>query len=119
MPKLNLVVLCARDADRLAGFYSTLGLRFQRHQHGAGPEHYAAEESGGVFEIYPARATMPPTHGLRLGFAVTNVQNTVDQLVGAGGSLVSAPRASAWGLRAVVQDLEGHKVELTEAPAGN
>ena len=50
---LNLVVIRAEDIDRAAAFYGLLGLEFQKHRHGSGPEHYASEERGIVFEIYP------------------------------------------------------------------
>ena len=53
MARLNLVVLRARDAERHVSFYSGLGLDFVRHRHGSGPEHFACEDQGSVFEIYP------------------------------------------------------------------
>ena len=114
MARLNLIVLRARDADRLAEFYGSLGLSFVRHRHGTGPEHFAYEGDGVVFEIYPACQGSETTRGLRLGFAVSNVETTVLRLVEGGGELVSAPVSSPWGLRAVVKDLEGHRVEITE-----
>ncbi len=116
MARLNLIVLRARDATRLASFYSELGLNFVRHRHGAGPEHFASEDGGGVFEIYPANADAEPTRELRLGFEVTNVRQTATRLVEAGAEIISPPKVSQWGLRTVLKDLEGHKVELTEAP---
>ena len=114
MPRLNLLVLRARNADALAAFYSALGFRFVRHRHGSGPEHYAAEEAGGVFEIYPASAGCL-TQALRIGFSVEDVPTTVERVRVAGGEIVSQPEDSPWGLRAVVIDLEGHRVELTQA----
>ena len=114
MPKLNLLVLRARDATQLATFYSNLGLRFVCHRHGTGPEHFASEDGGGVFEIYPVRPDAEPTRELRLGFEVSDVHQTVVRLVNTGGVLLSPPADSPWGFRAVVRDLEGHRVELTE-----
>jgi len=118
MARLNLIVLRARDATRLASFYSELGLNFVRHRHGAGPEHFACEDGSGVFEIYPTNADAEPTRDLRLGFEVADVCQTVSRLVETGAEIVSAPKTSPWGMRAVLKDLEGHKVELTEAPLG-
>lgn len=115
MARLNLLVIRARDPDALAGFYSALGLSFARHRHGSGPEHYACEDAGMVFEIYPAGST-GPTQALRLGFAVSDVHGAVEEAVAAGGAIITAPADSPWGLRAVVADLEGHRVELTQAP---
>ncbi len=120
MARLNLVVLRAHNAQRLAAFYSNLGLNFVRHRHGAGPEHFASEDCGGVFEIYPARTDAEPTRELRLGFEVADVQLAVERLAGTGAEIISAPAASPGGLRAVIKDIEGHKVELTEAqPVGS
>lgn len=114
MPRLNLLVLRARDADALAHFYTSLGLRFVRHRHGTGPEHYAAEEAGSVFEIYPT-STGTPTQGVRVGFAVENVSAAVARACEAGGAVITPPTDSPWGFRAVIADLEGHRVELTQA----
>ncbi len=66
-----------------------------------------------VFEIYPATAASGATRGLRLGFAVEDVQRTVDVLLLEGASLVRAPKDSPWGVRAVLDDPEGHRLEIT------
>ncbi|HEY4302330.1 MAG TPA: VOC family protein [Candidatus Didemnitutus sp.] len=113
LPRLNLLVLRARDADALATFYSALGLRFVRHRHGTGPEHHAAEGPGSVFEIYPANAD-GATQAVRIGFAVEDVRVAVERAQAAGGTIVSPPVDSPWVLRAVVSDLEGHRMELTQ-----
>ena len=140
--RLNLVVLRAEEPERLAAFYSALGLSFGQHRHGAGPEHWASEKDGMVFEIYPASPKNPttsgvrlgfavelsarrcssvkaspknrPTAGVRLGFAVEDVAGALDRLVAAGAVVISGVAESPWGVRAVIQDPEGHKVELTE-----
>lgn len=114
MPCLNLLVIRARDPDALARFYSALGFAFVRHRHGSGPEHYACEESGSVFEIYPANAS-GPTQSLRLGFAVIDLRAIVAQAEAAGGIVTTPPAESPWGMRAVMTDLEGHRLELTQA----
>src|SRR5688500_12127784 len=113
MPRLNLLVLRARDANALARFYTALGLNFVRHRHGAGPEHFAFEDEEGVFEIYPASAD-GPTQSVRLGFSVQDVRSAVEHAIAAGGRVISAPAESAWGFRAVISDLEGHRVELSQ-----
>ena len=115
-PRLNLIVLRAAEPERLAGFYAALGLSFETHRHGKdGPEHQAAEVGGLVFEIYPL-AGGTPTAGTRVGFTVSeSVDAAVARLVEAGGSVVSLPKPSPWGRRAVLTDPEGHRVELTES----
>ena len=114
VPRLNLVVLHAADPVGLAGFYSELGLEFVRHRHGTGPEHFACEGEGGVFEIYPATPRQGPS-GLRLGFEVEDVIAAAECLSKVGASILSAPGTSPSGLRAVLQDPEGNKIDLTES----
>ncbi|HEY1107511.1 MAG TPA: VOC family protein, partial [Opitutaceae bacterium] len=87
-PRLNLIVLRARDADALARFYSALGLSFARHRHGNGPEHFAHEEGSVVFEIYSAAAS-GPTQSLRLGFAVDDLASTLATTLSSGATLVT------------------------------
>jgi len=111
-PRLNLVVLRASDPDRLASFYSELGLSFTKHRHGTGPEHFACESQGSVFEIYPASSKNGPTVGIRLGFEVDDVIATVSRLVAIEAKLVSPPSDSPWGLRAVLKDFAGNDLEI-------
>lgn len=112
---LNLVVLRSPDIARAAAFYSRLGLEFRQHRHGSGPEHFAAElPSGGVFELYPV-ADGASTLGTRIGFRVPSVDQAVAALSDYPGAVVSAPRDSEWGRRAVVADPDGHRVELVQS----
>lgn len=110
--KLNLIVIRSPDAARLAGFYQTLGLVFELHRHGSDPEHFASENGSCVFEIYPASSEA--TSGLRLGFEVQDVSYTVQLLINSGATVLKAPSPSPWGLRAVLQDPDGNKLELTQ-----
>jgi predicted enzyme related to lactoylglutathione lyase len=113
-PTLNLVVLRSFDIDRAMAFYSRLGLHFTKHRHGTGPEHFTAELSGGAFEIYPQSADGPSTLGTRIGFNVSSVDETIKALGDYPGSVISAPKDSEWGRRAVVADPDGHRIELLE-----
>jgi predicted enzyme related to lactoylglutathione lyase len=110
---LNLVVIRSADLDRAARFYGALGVRFHRERHGSGPEHLAGRSGSVVFEVYPAADALG-TSGVRLGFRVPSVAEAVAAAHEAGGSIVTPPRASPWGLRAVVSDPDGHRVELAE-----
>ncbi len=111
---LNFVVLRSPDMERSAEFYTCLGLRFTRHQHGNGPEHFAAELDGGVFEIYPQAGDGPSTLGTRIGFSVRSLDEAVGALGTYPGSIISPPRESQWGRRAVIADPDGHRIELVE-----
>jgi catechol 2,3-dioxygenase-like lactoylglutathione lyase family enzyme len=111
---LNLIVLRSTDMPRAAAFYSRLGLRFIRHQHGTGPEHYAAELGSSAFEIYPHIADGPSTLGTRIGFSVPSLDSAIAALGDYPHALLSPPKDSEWGRRAVVADPNGHRIELLQ-----
>lgn len=110
---LNLLVIRSLDLKSAESFYEALGLKFVTHQHGKGLPHLAAERDGFVFEIYPRDDK--PTHHTRLGFAVDSVAETVETLAALGGKVVSSPRLTEWGYRAVMKDPDGHTVELVQS----
>lgn len=112
-PQLNLIVLRSSDIERAVLFYKTLGIVFTRHAHGSGPEHYASEGVGLVFEIYPLTTKSSPTAGTRIGFRVDSVDGVVSLLVAIGATIVTPASDSEWGRRAVVKDFDGHVIELT------
>ncbi|MDB4537197.1 VOC family protein [Akkermansiaceae bacterium] len=110
----NLLVIRSENIDRAVKFYEAIGLTFDKHSHGKGPEHYACEKNGLVFEIYPLSSKQPTTIGIRLGFAVNDVDILIETLPQIGAAIISSPKDSEWGRRAVVKDLDGHTVELVE-----
>ena len=111
----NLMVIRSPDIDRAVRFYAVLGLLFTKHAHGTGPEHYSSEIYGFVFEIYPLADGQPPTTAARVGFVIDDVDSVVRLLAEAGATIVSPPRDSPWGRRAVVRDFDGHSVELVSS----
>jgi catechol 2,3-dioxygenase-like lactoylglutathione lyase family enzyme len=112
-PVLNLVVIRAADPEASVAFYQLLGLSFTKHRHGAGPEHYAAEDAV-VFEIYP-RGAGEVTTATRLGFRVADLDAVIKGMLLSGTTpIVTLPALTEWGYRAVVQDPDGHKVELVQ-----
>ena len=113
-PSLNLLVIRSGDIDRSARFYELLGLVFTKHAHGSGPQHYAAEPGTSVFEIYPRRDEKDSTSSTRLGFRVANLDQTLAALEQAGAKIVSPLKDTPYGRRAVVDDPDGHRVELTQ-----
>ncbi|WP_425396656.1 VOC family protein [Aeoliella sp.] len=114
-PRLNLVVIRSADLHRAETFYTALGLVFEKHRHGNGPEHLAAEHDGMVFEVYPATESKATT-ATRIGFQVADVDQTIAKLESLGVETTQPPTDSPWGRRAVVRDFDGHAVELTALP---
>lgn len=114
-----LVVLRVKDMAAARRFYEAMGFFFETHRHGGGPEHLAGGTVAhtAVFEIYPLREGQAPTTSTRIGFSVDAVDPYIEEMLAAGGTLVEPPHDSEWGRRAVLQDPEGHKVELIYHPS--
>jgi lactoylglutathione lyase len=111
---LSLVVLRVPDIEQAAAFYSGLGLSFTKHAHGKGPEHYAAELGSSVFELYPQTSEGNSTKNVRIGFQVSDAASVLRKLEDLGAKIVSPLKDSEWGLRAVLDDPYGHRVELSQ-----
>lgn len=111
--RLNLVVIRCANIDFSAAFYAALGLSFTKELHGSGPEHYASQHDGLVFEIYPAKQGSSSA-GVRIGFEVRSVDETVAAATQLGAAIVTPPSDSPWGRRAVVSDPDGHRIELSQ-----
>jgi catechol 2,3-dioxygenase-like lactoylglutathione lyase family enzyme len=112
--KLNLVVVRVNDLEASRRFYNSIGLVLTSERHGNGPQHYSADLDGVVVEFYPRSSDGDRTDQPRLGFSVPNINEVLAACQNAGGEIISAPKDSPWGRRAVVQDPDGHKVELIE-----
>ena len=110
MNALNLLVLRCGDLERARTVYESFGLRFTRHAHGSGPEHYAHEDARGVFELYPAKGCAAGDQ-TGLGFAVSDILG-IHQLLAAGGFAPGEPRDNPWGRTFVVRDPDGRRVEV-------
>src|SRR3954464_12450299 len=100
--RVNLLVLRVADIDRAAEFYRLLGFEFLKHAHGTGPQHYASDADGFVFELYPATTEQVVSSSTRSGFVVPNVDDAAAKLSAfSGARLITAPKDSEWGRRAV------------------
>ena len=111
-PVANLLVIRSPNIDRAVTFYQQMGMLFGRHTHGKGPEHYASDICGFVFEIYPQRNSDDVTTNTRIGFNVDDVDSVIEMLREIGATIVTEPNDTEWGRRAVVRDFDGHTVEL-------
>jgi lactoylglutathione lyase len=110
--QLNLIVIRASNVERSVQFYEQLGLRFVKHRHGNGLEHFSSTIGLITFEIYPQTPSALSTAGTRLGFQVRDVSAMMMKLEAV--AVITPPIDSEWGLRAVVVDPDGHRVELTQ-----
>lgn len=111
--ELSLVVVYAADVARSKQFYESLGLAFTAERHGKGPEHFACQLEGIVFEIYPRKAEHQGSPPMRIGFRVPSVDAALRMIESGGGAVVSPPRDSPWGRRAVLTDPDGYQIEIT------
>jgi lactoylglutathione lyase len=110
--KLNLIVLKTHHLDRLKDFYACLGIAFAEEKHGDGPLHLARRIGDVVIELYPLPSDAGPADSTtRLGFVVSDLDGVVARL---GVAVVSGPRMTEWGRRAVAHDPDGRKVELVQ-----
>lgn len=111
--QLKLLVLRSAIPNQLAQFYTQLGCTFEQHRHGKGPLHYACTIAQTVLEIYPlAKGQVAADSNLRLGFEIKELELVLEKLIEHGGKIIQAPGESEFGWMAIVQDLEGRKIEL-------
>lgn len=50
----TVLVIKTHKVEKAVEFFTAFGMSFVKEKHGKGPEHYACEIDGKVFEIYPA-----------------------------------------------------------------
>ena len=114
-PLINLLVIRSKEPRVLAQFYELLGMKFQYHRHGNGPFHFSSELAGVVFEIYPLQKGQNAVdQSLRLGFLVPKLDDLISCLIKEGINILTMPTGMAWGYVAIIEDLEGRKIELKE-----
>lgn len=115
MAKLQLLVIKTLDPEKLSKEYEILGLSFEKHKHGNGPPHYAADLNGLIFEIHPlSKDLLIAANTTRLGLTVTSLDNLLNKLRLSNWEIASGAKHTEFGYTAVVQDSDGRKVELTE-----
>jgi predicted enzyme related to lactoylglutathione lyase len=110
---LSLLVIRSGNIDKAAEFYKALGLTLKKHSHPPCGEHYSSDGTGCVFEICQ-REQDEPTTPIVLGFEVSRIDAAVQAAVAKGGVLKAPSKDSVWGRFAVVKDLDGNSVFLTQ-----
>jgi lactoylglutathione lyase len=121
LPTLGLLVLRSRRIKEMLAFYRAIGLSFVEERHGSGPVHYSCQLGTTVIEIYPGADQEPQDYRgsstTLLGFNVASLNTVLDAMKLLTSPILTPPKSSAWGKRAVVQDPDGRAVELCE-PVG-
>lgn len=110
-PELNLLVLRSANLERSVGFYGLLGLVFVEEKHGNGPKHYSTQLGATVLELYPL-GKRSPTTDVRLGFTVSSIDEAIGNLE--MDAVVQPTSDTERGKLAVIQDPDGHTIELVE-----
>jgi hypothetical protein len=111
-PSLTLLVLKTLQTANLLAFYRTIGIDLVEEQHGRGPLHHSAQLGNTVLELYPAQDAHAVNSATRLGFTLAHLAEVIETLRSASTPIVSEPKTTEWGTRAVVRDPEGRTVEL-------
>jgi hypothetical protein len=112
---MRLLVLRTNQLEGVRAFYQSLGIALSPERHGSGPPHYAGRVGTCVLEVYPLPDGGVADATTRLGFAVVDLGRVLESLQAAGTPVLSPPKETAWGKRAVVQDPDGRAVELYQA----
>ena len=110
IPKLNLLVVRTTQIENIQKQYAALGFKFDYHRHGNGPFHYASEDLGFVFELYPTSIKQDTRLHPRLGFQI-EISDALKQKLE-----TTQWEIKEWNVHnnnAVIIDLDGRTVELT------
>jgi lactoylglutathione lyase len=111
--EIRLIVIRTADTQKIADFYSLLGLTFASHRHGSSPTHYSTTIGSVVLEIYPlAKLQNEADKNLRLGFGIDNFDNTVNMLKDLQVEFSVEPMQTEYGYMTVICDPDGRTIEL-------
>jgi lactoylglutathione lyase len=111
--ELRLMVIRTGDPEKLADFYSNLGLAFEYHKHGNSPYHYSAYIGETVLEIYPLmKLQSEPDKTLRLGFNIDNFDEIIQILKEKKILFATEPMQTDFGHMAIIVDPDGRKIEI-------
>jgi predicted enzyme related to lactoylglutathione lyase len=120
-PSLGLLVLRTAKMEASLAFFRAIGLVLTEEQHGSGPVHYSCSIGDTVLEIYPGEAGNAPDRksggATMIGIVVSSVDASLSKLADQKMTIISPPKDSAWGRRAVVLDPDGRAIELSEPKA--
>lgn len=111
--ELKLIVVRTTNPEKLAGFYTLLGLFFDYHKHGNSPYHYSTAIGSTVLEIYPlAKGQDNADNHLRLGLSIEDFDKKIILLKENQVTFSMEPVQTDFGYMAVILDPDGRKVEI-------
>ncbi|PXX99640.1 VOC family protein [Halomonas sp. LBP4] len=105
--QINLLVLRCKELEASKRFYELLGFRFLKERHGDGPIHYASQDAGMVFELYPLFEN-EAVDNTRLGFIIPDLEKVLSHLEIANRHKIAGREVY------IVQDPDDRKIELME-----
>lgn len=110
------------DLDRAITFYGAVfGYAFERAQVDGNDMAffpYSDDGAGASGALAQGSSYVPGTSGVRIYFDVTDIQDTLNKAIAAGGTvLYPATAVGAFGVVAEIKDLEGNCIGLHAAAA--
>lgn len=115
---VNFIMFRTSQIEQVKDFYKGIGLILNEEQHGNGPIHYSYVQDQLVIEIYPGTEAKPPSWkdagALMLGFYVENINKIIQSIDKLKGKVISNPSETIRGVRAVIEDPDGRRIELIE-----
>ncbi|MFG2227293.1 VOC family protein [Streptomyces sp. NPDC048644] len=114
------VLVRPSDPERSRAFYGeALGLEVYR-EFGTGPERGTVYFLGGGFLEVSGRSAEPASGTLQLWIQVADAAAVHEELVGRGVEILRPPVKEPWGLIEMwIADPDGHRIAVTEVPAGH
>lgn len=97
-------------------FYRLIGFQFKATKVDKGSEVYRAVHDGVEFSLYSIKsAQKAQVPSLQLGFQITDLEKTVDQLKKIPGTMcILDPTDMPDGKKAVILDPDGYSIELSQ-----
>jgi lactoylglutathione lyase len=120
-PVLCAVVLQSFDIQRLAAFYTAVGIGLSEittmtvDGQLTEPMRYAANVGGVEFTIRQSEPCQEPVRSVNIGFRIHDLDAAILRVTAMGGQILSPVHETAYGRRTVLEDPDGHRVELTDA----
>lgn len=111
------VILISDDVEALARFYGdSLGLTFEREDHGGLDIHYGVDIGTIHFGIHPASnfGGKGPSRATPIAFAVTSLAEHLEKVRALGASVVIEPHDEGFGPVVTCSDPQGNLFELVE-----